>query len=373
MKAGTALKLVLNLISTSLMIKMERVMGNKMVIMQLTNKKLVVRGTRMIMEKHGIASNEARKLLLKHGSVKKCWSIGSRLTDMRHIDAVDNIWLGLDSWEKGHMMGHKTPLVLDNDRNLIPEAQEEKALRDFAHTWVKALRLMREEGILERAVWVAPMNEVPHFASRSIESVRKTGVLDQNEGEAIIDKNQLLNDRYLLLNLWMGEEIKDEIGRDNIPLSYSSLGGEQYSKRLPEIYDVADVHFMPGVITNPEDSKEFAEITQGHPQDFQGWEKMDLKRWSTVWDRACRNNYTGMLTRVRDFLTSALDNCTFPSGKRLQAVITESFGPCFWPDHPDVSWEWYKHYNGDASRIAASMPFEGIPVKLCRAAVYLMG
>jgi len=87
---------------------------------------------------------------------------------------------------------------------------------------------------------------------------------------------------------------------------------------------------------------------------------MDLKRWSAVWDRACRNNYAGMLTRARDFLTSALGNCIFPSGKRMQAVITESFGPVFWPDHPDVSWEWYKHYNGDAARIAASMPFEGV-------------
>ena len=71
LKAGTALKLVLNMISTTLMIKMGRVMGNKMVNMQLTNKKLIVRGTRMIMEELGIASDEARKLLLKHGSVKK--------------------------------------------------------------------------------------------------------------------------------------------------------------------------------------------------------------------------------------------------------------------------------------------------------------
>ena len=71
LKAGTALKLVLNMISTTLMIKMGRVMGNKMVNMQLTNKKLVVRGTRMIMEELGIASDGARKLLLKHGSVKK--------------------------------------------------------------------------------------------------------------------------------------------------------------------------------------------------------------------------------------------------------------------------------------------------------------
>ena len=67
-----------------------------------------------------------------------------------------------------------------------------------------------------------------------------------------------------------------------------------------------------------------------------------------------------MLKRTKDYMTEALNHVTLPSGKRMQAVITESYGPCYWPDHPDVSWEWYKHYNGDSARIAASMPFEGI-------------
>ena len=271
-----------------------------------------------------------------------------------------NIWLGLDSWEKGHMMGQKTNIHgLDPENDPIPIQQEEKVLRDFGHTWVKALRLMREEGILERAVWVAPMNEVPHFCSRGLESIRQINAQALNEGEVQLDKDQRMNERYKLVNLWMGEEIKEEISRDNIPLSYSSLAAEEYTKRLPEIYDVVDVHFMPGVIADPEDNNEFAEIAQGNPHNFIGWEKMDLKRWSHVWDRACRNNYAKMLIRTRDYLDRALKNCIFPSGKRLQAVITESFGPVFWPDHPDVNWEWYKRYNGDSARIAASMPFEG--------------
>ena len=71
MKSGTAQKLVLNMISTTLMIKMGRVKGNKMVNMQLTNNKLVARGTRMIMEELGTTADEAHKLLLQHGSVKK--------------------------------------------------------------------------------------------------------------------------------------------------------------------------------------------------------------------------------------------------------------------------------------------------------------
>ena len=71
MKAGTAQKLILNMLSTALMIKMGRVKGNKMVNMQLTNKKLIERGTRMIVEELNIPKEEARALLLKYGSVKK--------------------------------------------------------------------------------------------------------------------------------------------------------------------------------------------------------------------------------------------------------------------------------------------------------------
>lgn len=72
MKSGTAQKLALNMISTAAMIKLGRVKGNKMVDMQLSNNKLVDRGTRMLMKNTGIADYEtARNLLLKHGSVRK--------------------------------------------------------------------------------------------------------------------------------------------------------------------------------------------------------------------------------------------------------------------------------------------------------------
>jgi N-acetylmuramic acid 6-phosphate etherase len=71
MKSGTAQKLVLNMISTTAMIKLGRVKGNKMVDMQLTNHKLVDRGTRMVMDELGISQSEAELLLKKHGSVRK--------------------------------------------------------------------------------------------------------------------------------------------------------------------------------------------------------------------------------------------------------------------------------------------------------------
>ena len=72
MKSGTAQKLVLNMISTTVMIQIGRVEDNKMVNMQLTNNKLIDRGTKMVMEKTGIDDyNNAKKLLLQYGSVKK--------------------------------------------------------------------------------------------------------------------------------------------------------------------------------------------------------------------------------------------------------------------------------------------------------------
>jgi N-acetylmuramic acid 6-phosphate etherase len=82
MKAGTAQKLILNMISTTLMIRMGRVKGNKMVNMQLTNQKLVERGARMIMEELQIPREKATQLLLEYGSVKKVLDAAGRLTQI---------------------------------------------------------------------------------------------------------------------------------------------------------------------------------------------------------------------------------------------------------------------------------------------------
>ena len=71
MKSGTAQKMVLNMISTSLMIRLGRVKGNRMVKMQLTNAKLVDRGTRMIQDSLGLSYDEAQERLLEEGSVDK--------------------------------------------------------------------------------------------------------------------------------------------------------------------------------------------------------------------------------------------------------------------------------------------------------------
>jgi len=71
MKAGTAQKLVLNMISTATMIRLGHVVGNKMIDMQLTNNKLIDRGTRFIMEELNVGREEAEALLKKYGSVRK--------------------------------------------------------------------------------------------------------------------------------------------------------------------------------------------------------------------------------------------------------------------------------------------------------------
>ena len=69
LKSGTAQKMVLNMLSTIAMIRLGRVVDNKMVNMQLTNQKLIERGTKMLLEKTDLDSESARQLLLREGSV----------------------------------------------------------------------------------------------------------------------------------------------------------------------------------------------------------------------------------------------------------------------------------------------------------------
>ena len=71
MKSGTAQKMVLNMISTAVMVKLGRVKGNRMVDMQLSNNKLVDRGTKMVMDQLQLSYEAANALLKKYGSVRK--------------------------------------------------------------------------------------------------------------------------------------------------------------------------------------------------------------------------------------------------------------------------------------------------------------
>ena len=71
MKSGTSQKIILNMITNGIMIGMGRVKGNKMVNMQISNKKLVDRGTRMLVEYLNLPYEECKELLLKYGGVQK--------------------------------------------------------------------------------------------------------------------------------------------------------------------------------------------------------------------------------------------------------------------------------------------------------------
>lgn len=79
LKSGTAQKLVLNMISTTVMIQLGRVVDNKMVDMQLSNEKLIGRGANMLAQALGISIDAARDLLLEHGSVRKAMDFQGRL------------------------------------------------------------------------------------------------------------------------------------------------------------------------------------------------------------------------------------------------------------------------------------------------------
>jgi len=78
MKSGTAQKMVLNMLSTAVMIKLGHVKGNRMVDMKLSNDKLVERGTRMVSDALGIENKEAQSLLLEFGSVRKAIENGKK-------------------------------------------------------------------------------------------------------------------------------------------------------------------------------------------------------------------------------------------------------------------------------------------------------
>lgn len=281
------------------------------------------------------------------------------------------IWLGLDSWDVAHMFralklpfietsGAQSILLGLPNKTRIPEGKEEQAFTAYGEIWVRALKLMREDGVLERAVWIAPMNEVPNFVGGSVESIRNLQNAAKNLAEAKRETEAKLDAMFQRINNYMGAPIIAEIAKDRIPLSYSSNGDRRYAARLTDIYDVVDLHFMPQVIEDDEDKRAFLKVGPGAPNgNFQVLETFDLKSFSRAWDDACRRHYPAMLERVSNFFKAALENMTLSSGKRLQAIVTECYGSLEWPDSPEVSWEWYKLYNADALRIVAAMNLTG--------------
>lgn len=286
-------------------------------------------------------------------------NVRGKVLQLSELCRKHGLWLGLDCWDKGHMLS-QAQNKLNGDGNLIAEVDEEGTFTRYGEMWAKALKLMREDGVLERAVWIAPMNEVPHFAGRHLTTLAKLPKQPLNEGETQLSRSQSVDPIYRRINQWMAEPIKAEVAHDGIPLSYSSLGLENFAARLTDLYDLVDVHFMPQVILDTEDRAAFKLVGSRAPDGrFADMQKFNLRAFSQAWDQACRKHYPAMLERVRVYHQAALGRLTLASGKKLAAIVTESFGPCFWPDHPQVSWDWYKRYNSDALRVVAGMDFKG--------------
>ena len=281
-------------------------------------------------------------------------NIIERLRTLADLCRGSDIWLGLDTWMNGP--------VAPGGGKIIEPGDEEQVFTEFSAMWVKAIRRLREEGILERAVWVAPLNEVPHVFARKVRAIMDVTDKRADDGANDTEIAEKVNALLKKYNHWMGEAIKAEITPDAIPLSYSALYcAEAYDRRLTDIYDVVDAHYMPDVHLDEQDKAAIEKAGKGASgfSLFSDLQRYDLKIYSRAWDEACRKNYAAMLKRVRETHEQALQKLVLPSGKKLVAIITASFGPCFYPDHPDVSWEWYKRYNADAARTIAPLAFAG--------------
>lgn len=286
--------------------------------------------------------------------------VRKKVSELAELCRKHGLWLGLDSWDKPDMFG--------ND-NVIVEANEEGEFTRYGQIWVRALKMFREDGVLERAIWIAPMNEVPHFGGRHLQAI--VDLHQKHQGMAPSERTKQEDGIYRRVNGWMAAPIHEEITREQIPISYSSLAAENYGARLTDHYDLVDVHFMPGVIHDAEDDKEFKGVPfglgfpGGNVPVFAGQNLVNntpdcnLAEFSKAWATACRRHYAAMLERARHFHKSALTRLVLPSGKKLDAIITEAFGPCFFPDHPQVNWDWYKRYNADCLRLVAEMDFKG--------------
>jgi len=284
--------------------------------------------------------------------------VRAKVIELADLCRRHNIWLGLDTWQSFTVLN-----ATREKGRLISASEEEAVCRSWAEAWVEALRMMRGDGVLERAVWVAPLNEVPLFLGAMLASVKVSDPKTRHEGQTDFHEDlPELDSVFRRINQWLGEAVKEEICRDGIPLSYSALGAENYAARLTDLYDMVDVHFMPDLVLDEDDRTALEKAAPG-ASGFSMHDALahyDLAIYSAAWARACRRQYSQMLSLAHSYAPGALARTTLPSGRKLPAVLTEAYGPCNFPDHPEVNWEWYKQWNGDAARIFASYDFAGL-------------
>lgn len=289
------------------------------------------------------------------------WKVNVRqkVIELANLCREYHIWLALDTWASFEVL---RPSL--SEQGVIKAEKEEQICREWSSAWTRSLKLMREDGILERAVWVAPLNEVPLFLGSMMQSVKVSDPEKRHEGQTHFNADlPELDALFLKINSWLGEEMKEEILRDEgLLLAYSALGAENYASRVPEFYDVADIHFMPDVILTDQDkaSLEKAGVGASKFSLHDKLDEFDLTIFSAAWNRALKNSYSSMLRLAHDYAYSAIQKTRFPSGKQLVPVLTEAYGPCNFPDHQEVNWDGYKDWNADAMRIFASYDYAGL-------------
>jgi pentose-5-phosphate-3-epimerase len=281
--------------------------------------------------------------------------VRARVRELARLTRRYGLSLGLDTWQSGAIV----------QQARVPAGEEEAAARSIATAWCKAIPAMRDDGVLDRAVWLAPLNEVPLFLGMKLETVRVSDPEDRHEGMTAFRADlPELDTIFRDVNRWLGESVKEAIEADGIPLSYSALGAENYGARVTDIYDVVDVHFMPDLVLQPEDAAALESAGVGaskfslHPK----LATYDLETYSNAWNAACRRNYATMLALCHDYAQSATERLVTSTGKRLAGVVTEAYGPCNFPDTAEVDWSGYNRYNADAARIFSQYPFAGLTV-----------
>jgi hypothetical protein len=281
--------------------------------------------------------------------------VRSKVRELASLCRKYGLHLGLDTWQSG--------AIVPDAR--VPVGQEEAAAGAIAAAWCRSIPAMRDDGVLERAVWLAPLNEVPLFLGMKLEAVRVSDPEQRHEGMTAFRADlPELDDIFHNVNRRLGESVKEAIEADGIPLSYSALGAENYGARVPEFYDVVDVHFMPDLILQPEDVSALEQAGAGASK-FSLHRKLDtydLAVYSEAWNAACRRNYAAMLALCHDYARNATQRLVTRDGKRLWGVVTEAFGPCNFPDVPEVDWSGYYRYNADAARIFSQYDFAGLTV-----------
>ncbi len=282
-------------------------------------------------------------------------NVRQKVTELAFLCRKHGVHLGLDTWQSWTMIPEKTVAI----------GQEERAARTIAGAWCRSIPAMRDDGVLERVVWLAPLNEVPLFLGTKLEAVRVSDPETRHEGMTSFRADlPELDKTFLNINRWLGEEIKTEIEADGIPLSYSALGAENYGARVPEFYDIVDVHFMPDLLLQDDDKAalERAGVGASKFSLHKKHETYDLSVYSAAWNAARKQNHAAMLALCHDYAREAIARLTTAGGKQLCAVLTEAYGPCNFPDVPEVDWSGYYAYTSDAARIFAMYPFAGLTV-----------